>query len=273
MFQEIPEIPSPKKPSRVNFKYIISFSGGGNYISGENLNSGTNGFIQFYEDEMNISENVKTNNLHLSYIIGGEFGIALFPQFHIVLGVDFFKTKRDQLVEYQVNSAKATFSSRPKIQVVPIRAVFSYYLHSSLYVKGGIEYLIAKCSYFNRYDLLNSWEEKSGQARAQGFGFLGAIGTELELASNLTFFIEANGRYAKIGGLKGNGIRKNSDGSNISDEGNLFLYHKLSSNQNSFPQIEVRESKPSAGGEIDPRRKAILDLTGISLKIGFRIII
>lgn len=269
IIHRIPAITIPEKPKRI--QYAFSFSGGSNYISGEDLNKGTGGFAQFFDDELGIEGEVQANPLHLGYVIGGELSAALAPELLLAFGVDYFLAAKESLIEYDANASKVTLSSRPKIQSIPIRIALIYYFLPSFYVKGGVEYHFAKCSYFNRFDGTTSWEEKSGQAHGHGFGILAAAGAELPLAPNLAFFLEATGRYARVSRLKGEGVRLNSNGFNSTEQGSLYLYHRLSSNQNTFPQVEIRERRPSAGGEIDPRREAFLDLSGISLKMGFRI--
>lgn len=269
VIQTPPVIPIPKKPLKINFAF--SFSGGGNYISGEDLNKGARGFAQFHTDELGIEGEVDVKPVHLSYIVGGEVSISLAPQSLLGIGIDYFLVKKESLMVYQANDIKVTLSTKPKLQVVPLRIVLSNYLLPFLFFKCGIEYYFVKFSYFNHFEAGASWEEKSGQARSQGFGIIGALGSELKLASNLTFIIEATGRYARINGFRGTGTRMNSQGVDSTEEGWLYLYHKQNVNQNLYPQVEIREKIPAEGGEFDPRREALLDLSGISLKMGFKI--
>lgn len=264
-----PVIPILKKPLKINFAF--SFFGGGNYISGEDLNKGTRGFAQFHHDELGIEGEVEVKPVHLSYVFGGEGSIPLSPKSFLGIGIDYFLAKKESLMVYQANDIKVTLSTNPKLQVIPLRIVLSNYLFPFLFFKCGIEYYFVKFSYSNTLEAGTSWEEKTGEARSQGFGITGALGSELKLASNLAFIIEATGRYARINGFRGTGTRKDSQGVDSTEEGRLYLYHKQNVNQNLYPQVEIREKIPAEGGEFDPRREALLDLSGITLKMGFKI--
>jgi len=266
--QPSPFIPIPKKTSEPSF--ALSIYGGGNYVSGQDLNRGAKGFVQFYRDELGTEGRGEASPLHLSYIFGGELSIPLSSQFLLGIGFDYFIGKKESSIEYQKSSFKTTITTLPKIQAFPLRVVVSYYPLPYLFFKGGIEYYFAQCFYFYRLQEGDYWKEWQGEARSQGLGFLGGLGTEWNFSPYLSFIIEANGRYAKIRGFKGKDTSRDSEGLDYTEKGTLYLYQAITSSQNAYPQLFIREKTPAEGWVTDPRQ-AFIDFSGISLKLGIRI--
>ncbi|MGD8536837.1 MAG: SH3 domain-containing protein, partial [Candidatus Aminicenantes bacterium] len=71
--QPIPETPLERRPFESRLE--LWFMGGGNYVIGGDLNSGAQGFVDYYRDFHSIGEEFNARPLHLSYLYGGEFSI------------------------------------------------------------------------------------------------------------------------------------------------------------------------------------------------------
>lgn len=275
--EKIEEIPLPqpvvpKPPARQPSKSLfeLCFSWGGSFISGGDLNRGIQGLADYHSDLLADQGTGEVKPAHLSYILGGELTFPLSSHFFLGLGADYFLRERESVVEFQEGPSTETLIMRPKIQALPIRLVISYYPIPSFYVKSGIEYYFAKCAYLYRSLKLGSWEEWQGEAKAQGFGFLGGLGYELKLSSAFSFIIEATGRYAKITGFKGKDRSQDSTGLDYTEEGKLYIYQIRTSAENSYPLLFIRENKPTEANVFDPR-EAIINFSGFSLKTGFKI--
>ena len=266
--QPVPETPSERRPFESRLE--LWFLGGGNYAIGGDLNSGAQGFVDFYRDFHSIGEEFDAKPVHLSYLYGGEFSIPIGSNFYLGLGVDFYRGKRESILELQENPA-IELRTHPKIQAIPIRFFISYYPVRSFYIKTGIEYYFAKCEYYYRYLDDTYWKDWHGTAKTQGSGILGAIGVDLEVAPWLSFNIEATGRIAKISGFKGSDSSIDSDGEEHIENGALYFFKAKGSAIESYPFLFIRIREPIEDVLISDPRRAIIDFSGVSLKAGFKL--
>ena len=272
---EVRPLPLPvvsKFPSRQPSKSLfeLCFSWGGSFISGGDLNRSIQGLADYNSDLLADQGKGEVKPVHLSYILGGEITFPLSSHFFLGLGADYFLRERESVVEFQGGPSTETLIMRPKIQALPIRLVISYYPISSFYVKSGIEYYFAKYAYLYRSLKVGWWGEWHGEAKAQGFGFVGGLGYELKLSSTFSFIIEATGRYAKITGFKGEERSQDSTGLDYTEKGKLYIYQIRTSAENSYPLLYIRQNKPTEADVFDPR-EATINFSGFSLKTGFKI--
>ena len=261
-----PVTPAALEPSEK--KFMLSLFGGGNYVSGGDLNEGARGFAEFSRDNLQIQGEAEL--LHLSYIFGAELSFPLSSHFYLGIGADYFRGKKESSSDQTETLPGNSFATCPEIKALPLRICFSYYPFSFLFLKGGVEYYFAKISYFYRFqegDYRREWE---GNADSQGLGILGALGLEWNLASHFSFFAEATGRYAKIKGFEGEDTSRDSEGFIYKEEGTLYFYQVTGTNQETYPQLFIRNKKP-AEARVSDAREALVDFSGLSLRLGFRI--
>jgi len=257
----------PEKP--IEKKFRLSIYGGGNYFSGGDLNEGAKGFTQFYEDQLQI-EGGSITSLHLGYGFGAELSFPLFSQFFFGIGADYLRGKKESSTDYPETSPENSLTTRPELQATPLRILLSYYPAPFLFLKGGVEYYFTNLSYYYRFQEGNYWKEWKGNAKGQGFGILGALGIEWNLASSLSLIAEVTGRYAKIKGFEGEDTSRDSEGFVYTEEGNLYAFQVTGTDQKSYPQLFIREKKPAEAWVTDPQ-EARVDFSGLALRLGFRI--
>lgn len=267
--QPVPKTAPSSQPFKSHGEF--SFYGGGSHISGGDLNDGAQGLAEFYMAELGEKAVGKVTSARLSYIVGGEFSLRLSSYFLISLGLDYLHAGKESEVGFPEGSYTETLFVRPEIQALPLRLTVSYYPIPSVYLKSGMEYYFAKCAYFYRYEEEDSWEEWKGEAKAQGFGILGAIGLECKVYPDFSFMIEVSARKSRIDRFKGEERYRKSQEYPITTSGKLYYFHKGNSVENSYPQVFIREKLPTEGGVFEPRREAIIDFSGICLKTGFKI--
>jgi len=260
--------PPPSKPPK--FLFNLVFSGGGNFISGGDLNDGSQGLADYGSYILAVQPQGQVKAAHLGYILGGELTLALSSHFSLGIGVDYFLGGRQSLVEFPVDPSSETLTTHPKMQAVPLRLAISYYPVRNFYAKIGVEYYLAKCAYYYRFERAGSWEEWRGEATAQDFGILAGLGFEFELTSSFNFIIEATVRYAKISGFKGRDRSKDSTGNDHIEEGTLYFYRVQTAGEDSYPFLFVLEDAPTEANVFDAR-EAVINFSGLSLKIGFKI--
>jgi hypothetical protein len=266
-FQEIPEA-LPERLSQKS-RFELWLMGGGNYVAGGDLNTGAQGFIDYYRDENSIAETFDAKSIHLTYIYGGEFSISIGSNFYIGLGMDYYSGERESLVELR-ELPLLEIRTRPKIQALPVRLTLSYYPIPSFYIKTGIEYYFAKCEYYYRWMEDTEWKEWYGTAKTQGSGVLGALGFDMEVSPWLSLVAEATGRIAKISGFNGSDRSIDQDGDEHIEQGTLYYSEAKGLGDESFPLLFIKSREPIEDALISNPRRAIVDFSGVSLKVGFR---
>ena len=265
-----PVVTPPLTTKPPKFLFDLVFSGGGSFISGGDLNDGSQGFADYRSNILAVEPQGQAKPAHLSYILGGELTLALSSHFSLGIGVDYFLGERESKVEFPDDPSSETLTTHPKIQAVPLRLAISYYPFPNFYAKIGIEYYLAKCAYYYRSERAGSWEEWRGEAKAQDFGILAGLGFEFELTSSFNFIIEATVRYARISGFKGRDRSEDSTGAAHIEEGTLYFYRVQTAGDESYPLLFIREDTPTEANVFDPR-EAVINFSGLSLKTGFRI--
>lgn len=262
--------PRPSPEQSLIFHPEVSISGGGNLLSGGDINSGAQGLADFYGDIFSSQGKVSITPLHLSTIIGVELNFPVSGNLSLGVGADYLSGNKESVVDFQDIPGTFTFITRPKLQALPIRLVVSYRPVPFFYAKAGIEYSFAKCSYFYRFQKENFWQEWQGDASAQGKGIFGGFGFLQHINSRLSVFVEATGRYSKITGFKGTDNYSESTGISSTEEGWLYIYQGKVTEQKSYPLLFVREKTPSESGVFNPQ-KATVDFSGLTLRGGFKI--
>lgn len=256
------------KPSKVKFDLFLS--GGLNYLSGGDINFGAQGLADFLRNINSINGEGQVKPVHLSYILGGELSFPVWSKLHIGIGVDFYSAKKQSTDNMQEIPLALTFSTYPEIQAVPLRFVILYYPVENFYIKGGVEYFVAKCGYDYKFQKGEDWEQWQGHASSSGLGALGSVGTELNLTSVLSFVVEVSGRYCKIDEFSGTGSYEQSTGEFQEEDGILYSYNTKSSEGTLYPLVFIRSKKPAEAGVYDAKR-ATVNFSGISLKAGIKI--
>ncbi len=267
-----PVIPPTPPPSfqPVQSPFSLSFTGGGNYVHGGDLNSGAKGLADFYSDSLALEAEGQVRPARLSYIYGGELSFAFFPNLSLGIGIDYFLGEKESRVDFQGASTTDVYITKPKIWAVPLRLFLSYYPLPRFYFKAGVEYYFAKCAYFYRHEREEFWEEWKGEAKARDFGFTGGFGFEWRLASPLSFIFEFIGRYARIKGFTGTDNYRDSEELESTEEGKLYFYNKLRIiGEKGYPHLRIHGKKPTA--YVSDVMEAEVNFSGISLKFGLKL--
>ncbi len=166
-------------------------------------------------------------------------------------------------------SSETSLSAQPEVQALPFRAFLSCSVLPQLYVKSGVEYLMAKCSYLYRSEEGDAWKEWKGDASSHGLGIMAGLGFIFDIDSNISLFIETSGRIAKLNNFEGTHAYQDSEGLEYTEEGSLYIYDGQISKDLSYPLLFIRDKKPSEAGVSNPK-KATIDFSGVSLKVGIK---
>ena len=100
-------------------------------------------------------------------------------------------------------------------------------------------------------------------------GFLGGVQLEYSIIKNLALVVELQGRYIRIGNLKGTAKYETNfgGGRTFEESGTLHFF-----SYDYYYDLDIPlPSHINLTNEKDIERKAVLDLSGFSLRIGIRI--
>jgi len=250
--------------------FSISFSGGGNYGGGGDINKGAEGWVDYNLDDLQLETQQNFKPVQLSYFFGGEISFAINEALSFGFGADYLFGSKNSSFELSGISPETSLTVRPEIQALPLRAFLSCSVLPQLYVKSGVEYFMAKCSYLYRSEEGEAWKEWQGDASSRGLGIMAGLGYTISINSNISLFIETNGRIAKLNNFEGTHTYQDSEGLEYTEEGSLYIYDGHTSEEISYPLLFIRDKKPSEAGVSNPKN-AEIDFSGVSLMVGIKL--
>jgi opacity protein-like surface antigen len=177
-----------------------------------------------------------------------------------------------------------TFTYKTEIRVsMPIKLNVYYVLlqkaRVSVLLNAGIGYYSGKMSQYSKYDVTwptggqylvtRSWEAE----RKFSLGFQGGFGLEYALIKNLAFAMEIQAKFTKISRFAGAVIWTNNYGANLNRTGTVYYFEMWDANIGAgYCDLDVWDKQYGGGPKwINGARKALLDLSGCSFRIGVRI--
>ena len=260
--------------SRAQQRFSLRLLGGMGILSPEDINRGIEGWNDFLADLWEVFQEGEVKPINLGYEFGGDLVINLTHNIGIGIGAGYIQGAKtsDQTFssDYGVDG---NITNKPKIRAIPIKVSLFYTLplNNSVNVvfNGGGGIYFAKYSYNFRIDADGFWMEGDHDTSSTGFGFHGGIGLEFNLAPNIAFLLEGQGRYAKIDGFEGESVYSETDMTSIKEEGVLY-YVEGSSMGKTYRIVYIYEEKPSGEG-ISKVREAKVDFSGFALMAGIRI--
>jgi hypothetical protein len=118
--------------------------------------------------------------------------------------------------------------------------------------------------------MLSTWRLQEGTdfiqtestAKANAIGFHGGLGFEFDLSPNVALFIEARGRYAKLGGFEGDLTASASGGASDHASGKLYYWEGLGMTTVFYPMIQVVPTAPTPSSSTRNVREAKVDFSG-----------
>ncbi|MEW5900386.1 MAG: SH3 domain-containing protein [Acidobacteriota bacterium] len=244
---------------------------GWRYAAIGDLNDGASGAAGYYQAMFQGSADAsgEAKSLHFGRLFGLELRLPLSYGFSLAFGGEYFSGVRASEVIFEIGSSQFIAKAEPRVRAVPLNVSLLYYPGPHLYLRAGIEYTFARCGYLYRLEQPLSWQEDEGYADAGALGYLLGIGTEWQLFSGLSCVAEAAYRRARFGDLEGVNIYRESTGYGSTKKGGLYYFEVKPSSGGVFPLVYVREQEP-ADASVIIAREAVLSLTGLSLKLGFR---
>lgn len=270
--------PTSRTPPGAGVSFGLKLSGGMGYLSVGDLNASFQGWNDYFEDAwFGIEGGVEGEYqlLRWGYDFSGEIIINPIPALGIALGAGYLQVSKGSTVEVSMFLSSEDITVNPKISAIPITLglYFTPSLGSgvNLVLSAGAGYYIGQMSWEREVsgffsDFTDTWKTTKGT-----LGFQGSLGFEFAFSPQIAFVIEGCGRYAKLKDLTGDFKRAGTDILGPFEWGGEYTmwYYEYSENTEYYPRIYFFEEEPDNPNYRNVR-KAEIDLSGFSLKAGFR---
>lgn len=271
--------------SLFGLKITLQLKGGWNVFSGGDIENGIGGM---YDNAVHmisvtgvpITQNQKESN-HAGLEASGDLIYCITPRFGIGIGASRIKAGKESVLIYEVMSPQyESLRTRPEIKVTALRLglfyAFPFADWLAISVHGGPALYSAKYIYnmaitSGSYSLDVVWRGylPTGlyqEARAKQVGLEGGVGFEFNVNPFVALFVEALGRYARIGGFEGE--KKTSTYINfrpqvLTQAGSLYFMPS-----DKYPLLNII---PPEGSVAETARKATLDFSGFSFSAGLKL--
>jgi hypothetical protein len=257
-------------------KLSLRFTGGAGFPSLDHINQPLKDFEEFYRTRGELSENWtfiqgRVKELNSVIELEGELLYRFSSRFALGLGIGYFYsevTEEKTTLELQYkDDPQQLYTSPTKIYALPLTAsAYTFFRLSSkiqIYVKAGGGLIWATHvrrlgdKEISHKDFSYTLNET---ASAQGSILYGGLGISIELDRGMSFLIEGNMRRSKISGFTGQ--------ITIDRTGSLYYYEEYESGVDIWlAQNKILEKEPS-GDDIRAVEETVVDLSGLSFKIG-----
>lgn len=247
----------------------ISFSLGAATLAPRDLNNGTEGFVDSTAASAGLAAPDSVQILRAAPVIGFELALRIDARWTIGLGADYLRGANGDRSELTGAEAAETARTSPSARVVPVKAIVRFYPGAGFYIRGALGLYAVKAGYLFRRESAEAWEQWKGSASASGLGGEAAFGGEWDIAPRTILFLEAGLRIASVDGLTGRNTYSSSGGPSVQEAGTLYYFRQTAGDGSTYPMVLVQAASPSGTGISDARR-ARVNVSGTSFRIGVR---
>lgn len=208
----------------------------------------------------------------------GEFILNLTDNIGIGLGSGYIQRKKSSTASLTIETmGTINNNGKPNITAIPIKiSVYYFYPVASrmnVFLKGGIGYYFGKITLRLEEDIVSTstvdvWQDF--KVKDNGIGFHGGLGFEYNIVQNIAFFVEGEGRYAKLKDWKGDMTYKDWLDQLTEKRSGTFWYYEFERYGKYYSDVDIREDKPT-DSHFKNLRKFECNFSAFSLKVGIRI--
>ena len=259
----------------------IKLKGGAFYAAASEYNAGWQGVADF---AVLASFTGDYHPLHAGPEVGAEIIVPLGGGFGLGLGAGWQRATRESVLASNTPEFTITDTITPRITVVPL--VLNLHREWPLgrawrldaYAGVGCCLVALRQEFRMETDFFESRETDTFTAHKAALSGQAGAALEFEIGRSVGFFVQAEGRLARLTDIKGDLASLNSYDLGAwttgPDPAFLWAYTVTASTGTSYPQIAVAAAAPSSSGveeKFSAVRKAVLDLSGAALAAGVRI--
>lgn len=265
-------------------KWSLRISGGWAYLQAGDVNAGTKAFLDWGRSQFEFASG-EYRELHGGYEIGGDLIFGLGRNFGIGIGAGFLRGSEKSQVSCAQSDygPEAIFTTESTLSATPVRifVCLTRPLNGKIDITANVG-----ISYFAGVRYNAPWQETyisvvseygadittAAHRPRTPLGLSGGFGLEYHLTTRIAVLLEAQGRWAKLGGLEGTSVADYFEPGGplirlFSEEGGL--YYEAFPALSGSPRVILIQSAPPAGPGGQPR-KAVVDFSGFSLQAGIR---
>lgn len=269
-----PSIRTQRTFSSKDFSFELS--GGGFYLKAAEINQAARGVLDYYQYYLGEASSRKIRPLHLGLNFGAEIFYRIYSGLYAGFGFEYQQRETTQRLEYTAGTEIAySVLVREGIRDWPLRLSVMYEPNANFYLKVGIEYHLARLTYF--YSAPLSLAEPAsaaaiwqGKATGNSLGWMEAVGYRYQLTSWLKAFVEGSYRYVRIKNFEGTNSYENTLGVTGQEKGRLYQWEAEVTSGRTFPVMFIRETRPTEPGVLNVRT-ANISFSGLALRFGFHL--
>jgi hypothetical protein len=267
------------KEEAVYFRGIgltFKFAGGLDYFSGGDITKGTRGMYDSAAETLSAMGYIAQKNLEFfssGYDLSADAIYDFSDRLGLGLGMSLIRfSETNTANDFSAPGVLAAdLQSKPDINIVQIRLGLYYrilfYRLLSIVLNGGPSLYLTEYSYGMTSTIAGLWRDKVNQsANATTIGFYGGFELEARISPKAALFLECQGKYARISGLKGTEIRElweNGLTTDVNTTGTLYYIEG-----GAHPKLSFLNAAPSGSGNA---RQAVFDFSGVCVRAGFKI--
>jgi hypothetical protein len=205
------------------------------------------------------------------FTLSGDLLLALSARLGIGAGVEYTRVSGNNYQQFGRNDIMTnTLGSEPIIDSIGIKLDVHYEIPLSrllsAFVEGGPSLYLADYSMGFSSPAGGEFQDTMVQrATGRALGFWGGAGLDIAMNSRVGLFLEAQGRYARVGNFQGSESFEhwaNYQSTTTRSEGSLYILEG-----SEFPRLAILADSAAA----QSARRVAFDLSGISLLAGMRI--
>lgn len=245
-------------------------------------------YVRSYVPELISGEIIKLDNFASDW--EAELRIDITRRFALSLAISETIIRKNEssltyIDRHLIGDQISTYTFKPEVKVsTPVKLGIYYTLPFSSKINitfnAGIGYYSAKVSEYMRYEITfvsgeTGWTVRDLETYPKRVcGFHGGIGLEFSLIKNFALVVEVQRRSVKLKDLKGIMQIEGKHSEGIHEEkGTLYYYNMWDVGIGTrYDDLWVWERPPDFSlSDMRHIRKAVLDLTGYSFRVGIRI--
>jgi len=267
--------------SKAFSRLSLKLYGGYSHIAAGDLNEGTDYYFEILEIYSAQGYGTVTGEykpVHGGYDFGADLIYQITPTIGVGLGAGYMRNSKRSAGNWTNEAEDVDITIDSALSAIPIRLGVFLTVPAGGRLNltadaGAAYYLGLKLDGTQRLDNGTDWEEMSvgsTEAGSSNIGFHGSLGFEYKLSPMMGFFVEAAGRYAKLGNFDAvTGIQNSSFGGGDTTDGKLYIVTQTNPD---FPVSSFTiEDTPPVDDEFATYREPKFDLSGFSLRTGIRI--
>lgn len=264
-----PKAEAPRSRRLSDHPLEVSISAGPGFLSPTELNDGAVGMAGYEAASYSSTWSGGIGSLRWVPGLGVDLTYRIETWLAVGLHYELSHGRNQSTVGIVSAADSAAVTVRPEVSITPLLATARFYPAPGFYIRAGLGAYTVKAEYLYRLETDSGWQQRSGRAKDTCFGLETALGGDLKLSGNWSFFGEVGFRMASVGNLDGQETFSDSDGSVTVTNGSLWTFKEQGLDGKNYDMVLISNGKPSGTG-ISSATRTEVNISGVILRIGLR---